>query len=253
MKSHSKFIFLAFRAKQMLEFFKDPINDLCTRCPLLTRTLVMERNMILNNNAWETLTYFLIWIYNNRTQTRLMGELAGILWLHSKSDKSMEIEQCYAIKFFIDEGMKPLDILICLHKYYSPRAFNRSILYFWIGETRRAEQTSQKFQDPAGPRMKIWRPSSPEDMNKISICPAESRRNPYGSRSRRYAIICSTSWDWNASDHVGSHTRWRSTKKLNVHNMLKRCCRFLLRMNRQDFISDIQVTNPGCFSPITNG
>jgi hypothetical protein len=48
----------------------------------------------------------------------------------------MEIEQGYVIKFFIDEGMKSLDILIRLHKNYSPRAFSRSTLYFWIGETR---------------------------------------------------------------------------------------------------------------------
>jgi hypothetical protein len=31
-----------------------------TGCPLLTRTLVMERNIILNNNAWKTFTYSLI-------------------------------------------------------------------------------------------------------------------------------------------------------------------------------------------------
>jgi hypothetical protein len=31
-----------------------------TGCPLLTLTLVIERNMILNTNAWKTLTYSLI-------------------------------------------------------------------------------------------------------------------------------------------------------------------------------------------------
>jgi hypothetical protein len=50
----------------------------------------------------------------------------------------MEIEQCYVIKFFIDEGMKPLDICMRLHKHYGPRAFSRSTLYFWIDETRRS-------------------------------------------------------------------------------------------------------------------
>jgi hypothetical protein len=49
----------------------------------------------------------------------------------------MEIEQRYVIKFFIDEGMKPLDILIRLHKHYGPRAFSRFTLYFWIDEARR--------------------------------------------------------------------------------------------------------------------
>jgi hypothetical protein len=45
-----------------------------------------------------------------------------------KSGKSMEIEQHYVIKFFTDEGMKPPDILMRLHKHYDPRAFSRSTL-----------------------------------------------------------------------------------------------------------------------------
>jgi hypothetical protein len=49
----------------------------------------------------------------------------------------MEIEQCYVIKFFFDKGMKPLDILMRLHKHYGFRAFSRSTLDFWIGEARR--------------------------------------------------------------------------------------------------------------------
>jgi hypothetical protein len=51
----------------------------------------------------------------------------------------MEIEQCYVIKFLIDEGMKPLNILMRLHKHYGIRAFSRSTLYFWIGEARRGK------------------------------------------------------------------------------------------------------------------
>jgi hypothetical protein len=49
----------------------------------------------------------------------------------------MEIEQRYVIKFFIDEGMKLLDVLMGLHKHYGPRAFSPSTLYFWIREARR--------------------------------------------------------------------------------------------------------------------
>jgi hypothetical protein len=68
----------------------------------------------------------------------LAGELDGIVRLHSKeSEKSLEIDQRYVIKFFIDEGMKQLDILMHLHKHYGPRALSRSTLYFWIGEARR--------------------------------------------------------------------------------------------------------------------
>jgi hypothetical protein len=48
----------------------------------------------------------------------------------------MEIEQRDVIKFFIDEDMKPLDILMRLHKHYGPRAFSRFTLYFWITEKR---------------------------------------------------------------------------------------------------------------------
>jgi hypothetical protein len=42
----------------------------------------------------------------------------------------MEIEERDLIKFFIDEGMKPLDILMRLHENYDPRAFSRSAMYF---------------------------------------------------------------------------------------------------------------------------
>jgi hypothetical protein len=86
----------------------------------------------------------------------------------------MEIEQRDLIKFFTDEGMKPLDILMRLHKNYGPRAFNRSAMYFWIGEANGAEQIFQKFYDPAGPRMNVRRPSSPDDTNKIPICARET-------------------------------------------------------------------------------
>jgi hypothetical protein len=116
-----------------------------------------------------------------------------------------------------------------------------------------AEKTFQKFQDLAGPRMKVWRSSSPDDTNKIPICLRENWRSPYGSRPRRYAIICPTSWDWNDFDYIGSHTHWCSAKKLNVYNMLKWCCRFLLHTNRQDSISYTQLTSPDCFIPVTNG
>jgi hypothetical protein len=79
----------------------------------------------------------------------LAGEFGGILWLHSKeSDKSMEIEQGYVIKFVIDEGMKPPDILMRLHKRYGPHVFSRSILYFWIGETRRGRTHLSEIPGP---------------------------------------------------------------------------------------------------------
>jgi hypothetical protein len=60
----------------------------------------------------------------------------------------MEIEQCYVIKFFIDEGMKLLDIFMRLHKYYGPRTFSRSTLYFWIGEARRSRTDLSEILGP---------------------------------------------------------------------------------------------------------
>jgi hypothetical protein len=52
----------------------------------------------------------------------------------------MEIEQRYVIKFFLDEGMKPLNILLRAHDHYGPCAFSRSTLYFWIGEISRGRK-----------------------------------------------------------------------------------------------------------------
>jgi hypothetical protein len=112
-----------------------------------------------------------------------------------KSDKSIEIQQRHVIKLFINEGMKPLDTLIRLHTHYGLGAFSRSHCRSGLARRDSAEQTSQKFHDSAGPRMKVWRSSSPDDMNKIFIGPGESWRSPYGSHPRRYAILYPTSWD----------------------------------------------------------
>jgi hypothetical protein len=60
----------------------------------------------------------------------------------------MEIEQRYVIKFFIDESMKPLDIVMRFHNHYGPRAFNRCTLYFWIGETRRGRTDLSEILGP---------------------------------------------------------------------------------------------------------
>jgi hypothetical protein len=60
----------------------------------------------------------------------------------------MEIEQDYVVKFFIDEGMKPLNILMCFHKHYGPRTLSRFILYFWIGETRRGRINLSEIPGP---------------------------------------------------------------------------------------------------------
>jgi hypothetical protein len=60
----------------------------------------------------------------------------------------MEIEQCYVIKFFINESMKPLDIFMRLHKHYGPRAFSRFTLYFWIGKARRGRTDLSEIPGP---------------------------------------------------------------------------------------------------------
>jgi hypothetical protein len=60
----------------------------------------------------------------------------------------MEIEQRYVINFFVDEGMKSLDILMRLHKHYGPCAFSRSTLYFWIGEARRGRTDLSEMPGP---------------------------------------------------------------------------------------------------------
>jgi hypothetical protein len=52
----------------------------------------------------------------------------------------MEIEQRAIIKFFSDEGMKPLDIFMRFHKHYGIPASYGPTLYFWIGEARRCRR-----------------------------------------------------------------------------------------------------------------
>jgi hypothetical protein len=107
----------------------------------------------------------------------------------------MEIKQRDVIKFFIDEGMKSLDILLCLHKHYGHRAFTRPTLYFWTGEARRARTDRSETPEPGKTPDKGLVTVIPDDMNKIPICPRKSWPSPSGSRPRLYATICPTSWD----------------------------------------------------------
>jgi hypothetical protein len=99
-----------------------------------------------------------------------------------KSDKSMEIEQRYVIKFFIDEGMKSLDILMRLHKHYCPRAFSRFTLYFWVSETRRGRTDISKIPGLGKTPDEDLATVIARRHEKILICLCESWCNPYGSR-----------------------------------------------------------------------
>jgi hypothetical protein len=58
------------------------------------------------------------------------------------------MEQRYVIKFFNDEGLKPLDIVMRLQKHYGPRAFSRSTLYLSIGEARRGRTDLSEIPGP---------------------------------------------------------------------------------------------------------
>jgi hypothetical protein len=60
----------------------------------------------------------------------------------------MQMGQRYVIKFFIDEGMKPFEILMRLHKHDGPRALSRSTLYLWIGEARRGRTYLSEIPGP---------------------------------------------------------------------------------------------------------
>jgi hypothetical protein len=72
----------------------------------------------------------------------------GCLAPFEKSHKSMKIKQRSVIKFFIDEGMKPLDIGLRLQKHSGPCAFYRSTLYFWIGGARRGRPDLSEIPGP---------------------------------------------------------------------------------------------------------
>jgi hypothetical protein len=119
----------------------------------------------------------------------------------------MEIEQRYVVKFCIDEGMKSFDILMRLHERNGLLAFSRSTLYLWIGEARRAKTELSEIPGSGRTPHEGLATIIARRREQGPIYPRESWRNPYGSRPRRYAIICLTSLDWNASDYVGSHTR----------------------------------------------
>jgi hypothetical protein len=44
----------------------------------------------------------------------------------------MEVEQRYAIKFFVEEGVKGVEIIDRLNKHYDRDALQRTQVYHWI-------------------------------------------------------------------------------------------------------------------------
>jgi AraC-like DNA-binding protein len=164
----------------------------------------------------------------------------------------MEIEQRYVIKFFIDKSMKPLDILMRLHKNYGPRAFSRSTLYFWIGEARRGRTDLSEI--PGRGR------TSDEDL--ATVIARRHEQNPYLS-ARKLAQslrISPTTICHYLSDVLGLkclRLRW-VPHTLTVDQKAKRVqhaeemLQILDAHQSQDSISCTQVTSPGCFTPITN-
>jgi hypothetical protein len=48
----------------------------------------------------------------------------------------MEVEQRYAIKFFVEEGMKGVEIIDRLHKHYDTDALQQTQVNYWIKEAK---------------------------------------------------------------------------------------------------------------------
>jgi hypothetical protein len=61
----------------------------------------------------------------------------------------MEVEQRYAIKFFVEEGMKGVEIINMLTKYYCGDALQRMKVYYWIKEVKSGKNDSSNVPPPA--------------------------------------------------------------------------------------------------------
>jgi hypothetical protein len=48
----------------------------------------------------------------------------------------MEVEQRYVIKFFMEEGMKEVEIINRLNKHYSRGALQQAKMYYWIRDVK---------------------------------------------------------------------------------------------------------------------
>jgi histone-lysine N-methyltransferase SETMAR len=81
------------------------------------------------------------------------GKLGGPLGLHrTKSDKMMELEQRYIIKFFMEEGKKGKKIIERLQRHYGTDALARSTVYKWMNELKRGRTDLTNIPSPGRPR-----------------------------------------------------------------------------------------------------
>jgi histone-lysine N-methyltransferase SETMAR len=88
------------------------------------------------------------WFATGRWKS-LAPKLGGIQACHlRKSDISMEIEQRYVIKFFVEEGTPSPMILDVISRHYKEKALHRSAIYGWIAEVKRGRTDLSTISSP---------------------------------------------------------------------------------------------------------
>jgi hypothetical protein len=64
-------------------------------------------------------------------RNRSPGEFGG------QNSQNQDVEQCYVIKFFSDEGMPRVQIIARLRQHYGENTLSRTQVYFWTNEVKR--------------------------------------------------------------------------------------------------------------------
>jgi hypothetical protein len=79
----------------------------------------------------------------------LGGELGGhLLPQRTDSDKSMEIDQLSAIKFFADERMQGVNIIKHLNGNYGHDTLSRNRIDYWLAEMKRGRTDLSNITSP---------------------------------------------------------------------------------------------------------
>jgi hypothetical protein len=60
----------------------------------------------------------------------------------------MEVEQRYVIKFFLEEGMKGVEIIYRLNEHYGRDALERTQVHYWIKEARSGRKNLSNIPPP---------------------------------------------------------------------------------------------------------
>jgi hypothetical protein len=101
----------------------------------------------------------------------------------------MEVEQCYVIKLFSDEGRPTVQVVACVKQHYGEGAVSRTQVFFGINEVKRAGRIISRLRAPEESLMKILPLLLLESSMPILIFQLGSLHSPWELQPQRFVNI----------------------------------------------------------------